>query len=259
MEALEDALRLAQASAEHEAAEGAAHAEASVQGRAEAEARWAAAETRLEAEGARAARAAEAKWASDEERRAWAERLEVAAAAQAAAREHERAHRDAAQHHAAAAQSAEAAAADAEARLRVELEHSRRGGALLEAARLEGDALATECDALRHHVAELEYQLETALVDARRHAARSPPQRHPPAEAISEVISAPRQMARQPQPTPRGQPPVTYLQPRSPPLSKRGGTQLARHQHGHQSFDGDLMDRIVVMRHWDYFNQHIRE
>ena len=41
----------------------------------------------MEAEAARAARGAEAKWASDEERRAWAERLEVAVAAQAAARE----------------------------------------------------------------------------------------------------------------------------------------------------------------------------
>ena len=200
----------------------------------------------------RAARAAEAKWASDEERRAWAERLEAAAAAQAAAREHERAHRDAARHHAAAAQSAEAAAADAEARLRAELEHSRRGAALLEAARLEGEALAAECDALRNQVAELEYQLEAALVDARRQATRS--SRHPPAEAISEAISAPRQMAR-PQPTPRGQPPLIHcLQPRSPPQSKRG-TQLARHQ----PLDGDLMDRIVVMRHWDYFNHHIRE
>ena len=181
------------------------------------------------------------------------ERLEAAAAAQAAAREHERAHRDAARHHAAAAQSAEAAAADAEARLRAELEHSRRGGALLEAARLEGEALAAECDALRNQVAELEYQLEAALVDARRQASTRS-SRHPPAEAISEAISAPRQMAR-PQPTPRGQPPLIHcLQPRSPPQSKRG-MQLARHQ----PLDGDLMDRIVVMRHWDYFNHHIRE
>ena len=103
-----------------------------------------------------------------------------------------------------------------------------------------------------NQVAELEYRLEAALIDARRQAARS--SRHPPAEAISEAISAPRQMVR-PQPTPRGQPPLIHsLQPRSPPQSKRG-TQLARHQ----PLDGDLMDRIVVMRHWDYFNHHIRE
>ena len=101
-------------------------------------------------------------------------------------------------------------------------------------------------------MAELEAQLEAALVDARRHAERSPPppQQQAPVEAVSEAIAAPRQIAR-PQPTPR--PPVTYLQPRSPPQSKRG-MQLARHQ----PFDADLMDRIVVMRHWDYFNHHIR-
>jgi rRNA-processing protein FCF1 len=155
---------------------------------------------------------------------------------QAAAREHERAQREASRRHALAAEAAEARAAEAEAGLRQE---RQRGRAWLLEARQESDALATECDALRRHVAEL----EAALVALRRQ--RQP--ELPPARAAAPPL--------EPEPEPELEPPTARPlatarpPPRSPPQTRRAASPL--------EVRGDLMDRIVVMRHYDYFQQYI--